>query len=87
MATAWHRAGGVIHEQCGARGPAVPAFIFRHNWAIWPRGEGHAVAVFCVEGPLRGRRLARAAATDMGLGPISDTRISQVWPARSRASI
>src|ERR1700683_5322650 len=34
------------------------------------RGEGHAVAVFCVEGPLRGRRLARAAATDMGFGPI-----------------
>src|SRR5580704_2175780 len=30
------------------------------------RGEGHAVAVFCVEGPLRGRRLAQAAATDMG---------------------
>src|ERR1700733_244415 len=30
------------------------------------RGQGHAVAVFCVEGPLRGCRLARAAATDMG---------------------
>src|SRR5580658_11268804 len=40
------------------RGPAAPAFILRHNWAIWPRGEGHAVAVFCVEGPLRGRRFA-----------------------------
>jgi len=35
-----------------AHGPAAPAFILRHNWAIWPRGEGHAVAVFCVEGPL-----------------------------------
>src|SRR5580692_320834 len=33
------------------------------------RGEGHAVAAFCVEGPRRGRRLAQAAATDMG--PIS----------------
>src|ERR1700683_3220601 len=37
-----------------------------------PRGEDHAVAVFCVEGPLRGRGLARAAATDMGFGPIPD---------------
>src|SRR5579864_1542908 len=32
------------------------------------RGEGHAVAVFCVEGPLRGRRSAQRG---YGLDPIS----------------
>jgi hypothetical protein len=38
-------------NDAAARSPAAPAFILRHNWAIWPRGEGHAVAAFCVEGP------------------------------------
>jgi len=52
MAATVRRAGAVIHEQCGSHGPGASAFILRHNWAIWPRGEGHAVAVFCVEGPL-----------------------------------
>jgi len=54
-----------------AHGSAAPAFILRHNWAIWPRGEGHAVAVFCVEGPLRGAASRKPRHTDMGLGPIS----------------
>src|SRR5580698_10972723 len=60
MATTKRGAGGVIHEQCGSRSLGASAFILRHNWSIWPRGEGHAVAVFCVEGPLRGRRFSAA---------------------------
>src|SRR4029077_19076922 len=44
------------------------------------RGEGHAVAVFCVEGPLRGRRSAQRG---YGARPDIGHKISQVWPAGS----
>jgi len=40
-------------------GAAAAAFILLRNWVIGRWGEGHAVAVFCVEGPARGRRAAR----------------------------